>query len=136
LRSGTVPHHLVVGLGKACEVAADEMQSDKAHVTKLARRLYEGITSRLQGVVVNGPLDFSGRTRYPGNLNISFAYVEGESLIMGLKVSASTRLSHFQLHTLYRLRGPALPALSAPLCSVLIFNRMSVAAFLCKEFKD
>lgn len=81
----------MVGLGKACEVAAEEMQSDKAHVTALAKRLYEGITSRLQGVVVNGPLDFSGHTRYPGNLNLSFAYVEGESLIMGLKVGSSNQ---------------------------------------------
>jgi cysteine desulfurase len=89
LRSGTVPHSLVVGLGKACEVAADEMQFDKAHVAALAERLYHGITSRLKGVVVNGPLDFTGHFRYPGNLNLSFAYVEGESLIMGLKVRIS-----------------------------------------------
>lgn len=89
LRSGTVPHHLVVGLGAACEIAAQEMPSDAVHVSALAERLYNGITSRLQGVVVNGPLDFSGRLRYPGNINLSFAYVEGESLIMGLKVEAS-----------------------------------------------
>lgn len=78
----------MVGLGAACELAAKEMPSDTAHVTALAERLYNGITSRLQGVVVNGPLDFSGRLRYPGNINLSFAYVEGESLIMGLKVGA------------------------------------------------
>ncbi len=85
-----MPHYLAVGLGKACEVAAEEMESDSQHVRALAHRLYDGITSRLQGVVVNGPEDLDGKTRYPGNLNLSFAYVEGESLIMGLKVRYSS----------------------------------------------
>ena len=84
LRSGTVPAPLVVGLGKACEVARHEMAADHAHVTRLEARLREGITSRLTGVQLNGPADLAHR--YPGNVNLSFAYVEGESLIMGLKV--------------------------------------------------
>jgi cysteine desulfurase len=84
LRSGTVPASLVVGLGAACSVAAREMAADEAHVRRLEARLREGITSRLTGVQLNGPDDLAHR--YPGNVNLSFAYVEGESLIMGLKV--------------------------------------------------
>lgn len=56
---------------------------------RLERRLREGIMHQLQGVVLNGPEDVSEH-RYPGNVNLSFAYVEGESLIMGLKVSRHT----------------------------------------------
>ena len=52
----------------------------------LAERLYDGITGQLDGVVLNGPGGMDGRQRYLGNLNLSFAYVEGESLLMGLKV--------------------------------------------------
>jgi cysteine desulfurase len=84
LRSGTVPAPLAVGLGAACEIAGREMAADTAHVMRLEARLREGITSRLQGVQLNGPADLAHR--YPGNVNLSFAYVEGESLIMGLKV--------------------------------------------------
>lgn len=86
MRSGTLPAPLVIGLGKACEVAQEEMAYDKEHITKLARRLYDGITSQVDEVVLNGPGDLDGPDRYIGNLNLSFAYVEGESLIMGLKV--------------------------------------------------
>ena len=62
------------------------MDYDKQHITKLARRLYEGITSQVDEIVLNGPGELEGPERYIGNLNLSFAYVEGESLIMGLKV--------------------------------------------------
>ncbi len=58
------------------------MQADHAHVEQLSRRLLEGITQRLDGVQLNG----DAHARYPGNVNLSFAYVEGESLLMGLKV--------------------------------------------------
>ena len=84
LRSGTVPAPLVVGLGAACAIAQREMAADEAHVRRLEARLREGIMQRLQGVQLNGPADLE--LRYPGNVNLSFAYVEGESLIMGLKV--------------------------------------------------
>lgn len=87
LRSGTVPAPLVVGLGAACDIAAREMAADEAHVRRLEKRLREGITSKLAGVQLNGPEDLEHR--YPGNVNLSFAYVEGESLIMGLKVGLS-----------------------------------------------
>lgn len=69
---------------------SQEMASDSAHIRRLETRLREGLTKALQGVQLNGPADT--RHRYPGNLNMSFAYVEGESLIMGLKVRALAQL--------------------------------------------
>jgi cysteine desulfurase len=81
MRSGTLPHPLVVGLGAACDIAAREMERDSAHIERLSRRLADGITSAIPHCVINGSMD----SRYMGNLNISFAYVEGESLLMALK---------------------------------------------------
>ena len=86
MRSGTLPAPLVVGFGAAAAVAKQDMARDEAHIRQLAHRLYDGITSQMQGVVLNGPADLDGKERYIGNLNLSFAYVEGESLLMGLKV--------------------------------------------------
>lgn len=86
MRSGTLPAPLVVGFGAAAAVAQEDMVRDEAHIRKLAHRLYDGITSQMDGVVLNGPDDLDGKERYIGNLNLSFAYVEGESLLMGLKV--------------------------------------------------
>ena len=81
LRSGTLATPIVVGFGKACEVAAHEMDNDHRWVKYLSGKLYHGITDRIEHVVLNGDLE----QRYPGNLNLSFAYVEGESLLMALK---------------------------------------------------
>ncbi len=82
LRSGTVPASLVVGLGEACRIAIREMKADHERISKLADRLITGITSEVEQIVRNG--DPSG---YPGCINLSFSYVEGESLLMALKVS-------------------------------------------------
>ena len=60
------------------------MAADSRHIQRLEKRLREGLQSRLAGTQLNGPADLAHR--YPGNVNMSFAYVEGESLIMGLKV--------------------------------------------------
>lgn len=90
MRSGTVPAPLVVGFGAAAALAQKEMAYDTAHIRRLAHRLYEGVTSQLDGVVLNGPGDLDGQQRYIGNLNLSFAYVEGESLLMGLKVTLNS----------------------------------------------
>lgn len=106
LRSGTVPAPLVVGLGAACEVAQREMVHDTAHVQRLEERLREGIQSRLSGVVLNGPSEWT--QRYPGNVNLSFAYVEGESLLMGLKdiaVSSGSACTSASLEPSYVLRA-------------------------------
>jgi cysteine desulfurase len=81
MRSGTLPTPLCVGLGVACEIAQHDMAVDLARIRGLAQRLRDGIAARLTDVVHNGD-DVSG---YPGCVNLSFAYVEGESLLMALK---------------------------------------------------
>ncbi|XP_031495895.1 cysteine desulfurase, mitochondrial [Nymphaea colorata] len=104
IRSGTVPTPLVVGFGEACEIAANEMAYDSRRVEALQKRLLDGIRARLDGVVVNGSMDH----RYAGNLNLSFAYVEGESLLMGLKevaVSSGSACTSASLEPSYVLRA-------------------------------
>ncbi|TYZ66809.1 hypothetical protein PybrP1_010683 [[Pythium] brassicae (nom. inval.)] len=104
LRSGTLPHPLCVGFGKACEVAQAEMARDLAWVTRLSQRLYDGITRQLAHVVLNG----DPAQRYPGNVNLSFAYVEGESLLMALKnlaVSSGSACTSASLEPSYVLRA-------------------------------
>lgn len=81
IRSGTVPTQLAVGLGAACEVSGEEMEEDLQHVTRLSNRLIERIQKSVPHVVRNGEPAHS----YPGCINISFAYIEGESLLMALK---------------------------------------------------
>jgi len=81
LRSGTVPPPLVVGLGEACRIANKEMALDHARIKRLSDRLIHGITSQVEEIVRNGDPD-----GYPGCVNLSFSYVEGESLLMALKV--------------------------------------------------
>jgi cysteine desulfurase len=79
LRSGTLPVHQIVGFGLACELAASSCASDAAHCERLRARLWAGL-SRIDGVLANGhPL-----RRVASILNLSFAGVEGESLLMGL----------------------------------------------------
>jgi cysteine desulfurase len=81
LRSGTLNVPGIVGFGKACEIARQEMSGEAQRMAELRERLKEGLLSRLDEVSVNGhPTE-----RLPGNLNMSFAYVEGESLLMALK---------------------------------------------------
>jgi len=81
LRSGTLNVPGIVGLGEACRIAGGEMGAEGEHLTGLREKLKEEIFERLDEVYLNG----HPTMRLPGNLNISFAYVEGESLIMGLK---------------------------------------------------
>ncbi|KAJ6672450.1 CYSTEINE DESULFURYLASE FAMILY MEMBER [Salix viminalis] len=73
IRSGTVPTPLVVGMGAACELAKKEMDYDDKRIRALQERLLNGVRAKLDGVVVNGSVE----RRYAGNLNLSFAYVEG-----------------------------------------------------------
>lgn len=104
IRSGTVPTPLVVGFGKACDVAMKEMEYDGRRIAALQERLLKGIRERLDGVVVNGSIEH----RYAGNLNLSFAYVEGESLLMGLKevaVSSGSACTSASLEPSYVLRA-------------------------------
>lgn len=88
LRSGTVPAPMVVGLGEACRIAKKEMEVDTKRIKQLSDRLIHGITSQVEQIVRNG--DPNG---YPGCVNLSFSYVEGESLLMALKVCLCSRYS-------------------------------------------
>jgi cysteine desulfurase len=93
-----------VGLGAACDVARTEMARDEAHVRRLSERLLDGLRARLPHIVLNG----DAPARYPGNLNISFAFVEGESLLMGLKdiaVSSGSACTSASLEPSYVLRA-------------------------------
>jgi cysteine desulfurase len=80
MRSGTLNVPGIVGLGKACELCGQEMETEAAKLMALRTQLHEGITSQLEDVYLNG----HPTQRLPGNLNLSFSYVEGESFLMGL----------------------------------------------------
>lgn len=104
IRSGTVPTPLAVGLGEACRLAAGEMASDARHVTALSKRLVSALTRRLPKVIRNGDPKHS----YPGCVNLSFAYVEGESLLMSLKnvaLSSGSACTSASLEPSYVLRA-------------------------------
>ncbi|HSS01286.1 MAG TPA: IscS subfamily cysteine desulfurase [Kofleriaceae bacterium] len=104
MRSGTLPVPLIVGFGKAAELAREEMPEEQVRLRALRDRLYHGLTSRLTEVYVNGSLEH----RLPGNLNISFAFVEGESLLMALKdiaVSSGSACTSASLEPSYVLRA-------------------------------
>jgi cysteine desulfurase len=104
MRSGTLPVPLIVAFGKAAELAKDEMAAEAIRLTALRDRLYRGITSKLPEVYVNGTMEH----RLPGNLNISFAFVEGESLLMALKdvaVSSGSACTSASLEPSYVLRA-------------------------------
>ncbi|HEX4487466.1 MAG TPA: IscS subfamily cysteine desulfurase [Terriglobales bacterium] len=80
MRSGTLNVPGIVGLGKTCAIAAEEMTKESCHIAGLRNRLRDSITSRLDEVIVNGSMDH----RLPGNLNVSFGSVDGGALMMGL----------------------------------------------------
>nr|XP_054500357.1 cysteine desulfurase isoform X2 [Agelaius phoeniceus] len=104
LRSGTVPTPLAVGLGAACEVAQQEMEYDHKRISQLAERLVTKIMSEVPDVVMNG----DQKHRYPGCINLSFAYVEGESLLMALKdvaLSSGSACTSASLEPSYVLRA-------------------------------
>ncbi|WP_188150583.1 IscS subfamily cysteine desulfurase [Teredinibacter waterburyi] len=80
LRSGTLPTHQIVGLGMAAQIAAEQLGTDNARILSLRNQFLQGFCN-LSDWRVNGSLDH----RLPGNANVSFAYVEGESLLMALR---------------------------------------------------
>jgi len=80
MRSGTLNVPGIVGLGKACSIAQEEMLKESCHLAALRNRLRDRIMSRLGEVNINGSMEH----RLPGNLNLSFAHVDGESLMMAL----------------------------------------------------
>ncbi|KNC84091.1 cysteine desulfurase, mitochondrial [Sphaeroforma arctica JP610] len=104
IRSGTLPTPLCVGLGAACSLAEKEMAFDHEHVSKLSKRLIDGINSKLSNVIRNG----DPYATYPGCVNLSFAYVEGESLLMALKdiaLSSGSACTSASLEPSYVLRA-------------------------------
>ena len=103
MRSGTLPTHQIVGMGEAFRLARLEMKDDIAKARKLQQRLLDGLKD-IEQVFINGDLE----QRVPHNLNISFNYVEGESLIMGIKglaVSSGSACTSASLEPSYVLRA-------------------------------
>jgi cysteine desulfurase len=104
MRSGTLNVTGIVGLGKACEIAGAEMGEENRRLLDLRNKLQAGIFERLDEVYVNGhPTE-----RLPGNLNVSFAYVEGESLLMGISdiaVSSGSACTSATLEPSYVIRA-------------------------------
>jgi len=104
MRSGTLPTPLVVGLGTAAELAMKEMAAEGERLHDFQNRLYQGLRQRIPEIFLNGDAD----SRIPGNLNISFAYVEGEGLMMGIKdlaVSSGSACTSASLEPSYVLRA-------------------------------
>jgi cysteine desulfurase IscS len=103
MRSGTLPTHQIVGMGEAYRIAREEMAGENVRIRALHDRMLAGLQD-LEQVFVNGHLD----QRVPHNLNISFNYVEGESLIMGIKglaVSSGSACTSASLEPSYVLRA-------------------------------
>ncbi|GLT15462.1 IscS subfamily cysteine desulfurase [Vibrio algivorus] len=102
-RSGTLATHQIVGMGEAFAVAKQDMQKDYDHALALRNRLLDGIKD-MEAVTINGDLE----QRLPNNLNVSFAFVEGESLLMALKdlaVSSGSACTSASLEPSYVLRA-------------------------------
>lgn len=103
MRSGTLPTHQIVGMGEAFRIAKEEMADESVRIQALRDRLYDGLKD-IEQVFVNGSMEH----RVAGNLNISFAYVEGESLMMALKdlaVSSGSACTSASLEPSYVLRA-------------------------------
>jgi cysteine desulfurase len=104
MRSGTLPVPLIVGFGKAIELCEQEMASEAKRMASLRDRLQESIMKGLEDVYLNG----HPTQRLPNNLNISFAYVEGEALLMGVKeiaLSSGSACTSATLEPSYVLRA-------------------------------
>ena len=103
MRSGTLPTHQIVGMGEAFRIAKEEMAADNERILMLRNRLLNGFKD-MEEIYVNGDLE----QRIPGNLNVSFNFVEGESLIMALKdiaVSSGSACTSASLEPSYVLRA-------------------------------
>jgi cysteine desulfurase len=103
MRSGTLPTHQIVGMGEAFRIAKEEMASENEHFQSLRDRLWNGLKD-LEEVYVNGDIE----QRISGNLNLSFNFVEGESLMMALKdlaVSSGSACTSASLEPSYVLRA-------------------------------
>ena len=102
-RSGTLPTHQIVGMGEAFRIAEEEMLEDNKRILKLRDKLWNGLKD-MEEIYLNGDLD----QRIPGNLNVSFNFIEGESLIMAMKdvaVSSGSACTSASLEPSYVLRA-------------------------------
>ncbi len=103
MRSGTLPTHQIVGMGEAFRIAREEMAADNERIFMLRNRLLNGLRE-MDEIYINGDLE----QRIPGNLNVSFNFIEGESLIMALKdiaVSSGSACTSASLEPSYVLRA-------------------------------
>ncbi|HZQ63099.1 MAG TPA: IscS subfamily cysteine desulfurase [Casimicrobiaceae bacterium] len=103
MRSGTLPTHQIVGMGEAFRIAKQEMATENERIRMLRDRLLRGVRE-IEEIYINGDLE----RRVPGNLNVSFNYVEGESLIMAIKdiaVSSGSACTSASLEPSYVLRA-------------------------------
>jgi cysteine desulfurase len=104
MRSGTLNVPGIVGLGKACAICTEDMATESCRMAGMRNRLRDNIMGRLDEVYINGSMEH----RLPGNLNISFAYVEGESLLMGINdvaVSSGSACTSATLEPSYVLKA-------------------------------
>lgn len=104
MRSGTLAVPGIVGLGKSCEIARIALPEESARLTALRARLHQGISKKLDHVSLNG----HAHRRLPGNLNLSFGFVEGEGLMMGIKdvaVSSGSACTSASLEPSYVLKA-------------------------------
>lgn len=107
MRSGTLPTHQVVGMGEACDILRREMAEENRRILKLRRRLWSQL-KQLPGVTLNG----DERRRLPGNLNLSFAGVDGETLLLALDdlaVSSGSACTSASVEPSYVLRALGVP---------------------------
>jgi len=103
MRSGTLATHQIVGMGEAFRIAKEEMDKDRAHIVALRNRLWEGVKD-MEEVYINGDMELG----IPGIFNVSFNFVEGESLMMSLKdlaISSGSACTSASLEPSYVLRA-------------------------------
>jgi cysteine desulfurase len=103
-RSGTLPTALCVGFGKAAELAVAEMEADTVRIGQLKKKLYDGIMAKIPEVYINGDME---KSLY-NNLNLSFSYIEGESMIMAIRdlaVSSGSACTSASLEPSYVLKA-------------------------------
>ena len=103
MRSGTLATHQIVGMGEAFRIAKEEMAAENERLLVLRNKLYDGVKD-MEEVYINGDIDH----RIAGNINISFNYVEGESLLMALKdlaISSGSACTSASLEPSYVLRA-------------------------------
>ena len=104
MRSGTMNVTGIVGLGKACEICKNTLQESTVKTKALRERLHKGLTDKIDYLVLNGHTE----KRLPGILNLSFCYIEGESLMMGIEdiaVSSGSACTSSSLEPSYVLRA-------------------------------